>query len=52
MSVMICSKCGNPDIYKFWDKTALCQICFEDLYADAKLINKELLKERYEDHES
>jgi hypothetical protein len=49
MGIAICDKCGNPDIYKSWDNTKLCQICFEDLYADAKLINKELMKERYEE---
>jgi hypothetical protein len=43
-----CAKCGNPDIYKSWDsvfregKTALCRICFEDLFSDMLIVRKEL----------
>lgn len=37
-----CDKCGNPEIYKQWDNTKLCQICYEDLEADAKSVAEDL----------
>jgi ribosomal protein S14 len=49
MSKITCRKCGSPDIYMSWDNMDLCQICFDDLYADAKLVQKELAKERFEE---
>jgi ribosomal protein S14 len=44
-----CVKCGDENIYQRWSRTKLCRICFEDLYAEAKIVKEELLKERRED---
>ena len=40
--IFCCNKCGSPEIYKEWKGVRLCQICFEDLAADAKSVTEEL----------
>ena len=44
-----CDKCGDTKIYQSWRTTKLCRYCFEDLYADAKLVERELEAERERD---
>ncbi|KKN51752.1 hypothetical protein LCGC14_0619290 [marine sediment metagenome] len=58
MSVIICSKCGDPNTVASWNHswkrdttTALCRICYDDLSRDAKVINEELFAENYPDEQ-